>query len=445
MWQCRGVRWGTIEYARIGEHHVAFREVVGDERSALDIVMVNGFFFPMESLTDDPIAARLVQGLAELGRLVMFDRRGIALSDPVTDWETPLLEQWSEDLAAVIRAAECDHPSVFSWEAAGVARTCAIRHPGLIDRLILYNPSSEPTESDAAWIERVEEMLSRVRAGEVDLTADGSAWAPSRRNDPDFIRWNDAAGRSGASPAQAGRLSKVFNEPRPDNALVGARTLVLTRTHEESMVPAEHSQRAAVQIPDAELVVLPAGDDSLFGYGIDDVVAEISRFLTGHARLPAPVRQIAAILFTDLVGSTRRAAAAGDAAWKQLLDRHDTASGREVDRRGGHLIKTTGDGILALLPSATAAIQAARAIRDILREDDLHVRVGIHVGEIDRRGDDVSGLNVNAAARIMSIADAGTIVVSAVVTQMTDIASFTSIGPTSLDDIDGTWELFTVA
>ena len=97
MWQCRGVRWGTIEYARIGEHHVAFREVVGDERSALDIVMVNGFFFPMESLTDDPIAARLVQGLAELGRLVMFDRRGIALSDPVTDWETPLLEQWSED------------------------------------------------------------------------------------------------------------------------------------------------------------------------------------------------------------------------------------------------------------------------------------------------------------------------------------------------------------
>ena len=428
------MRWGRIEYAKVGEHHVAYREVVGDERSGLDIVMVNGFFFPMESLTEDPIAARLVQGLAELGRLVMFDRRGIALSDPVTDWESPLLEQWSEDLAAVIRAAECDHPCVFSWEAAGVARTCAIRHPGLIDRLILYNPTSEPADSDVAWIERVEEVLSRVRAGEVDLTADGSAWAPSRRNDPDFIRWNDAAGRAGASPAQAGRLTKVFTEARPDNALVGARTLVLTRTHEGSMVPAEHSQRAAVQIPDAELVVLPAGDDSLFGHGIDDVVAEISRFARPMT-----------IVFTDLVGSTRRAATAGDAAWKQLLDRHDAASDREVARRGGHVIKTTGDGILALLPSATAAIQAARAIHDILLEDDLQVRIGIHVGEIDRRGDDVSGLAVNAAARIMSIADAGTILVSTVVTQMTDIASFTSIGPTSLKDIDGTWELFTVA
>jgi class 3 adenylate cyclase len=444
VWQCRGVRWGRIEYAKTGEHHVAYREVVGDERSRLDIVMVNGFFFPMESLTDDPIAARLVQGLAELGRLVMFDRRGIALSDPVTDWETPLLEQWSEDLAAVIRAAGCELPSVFSWEAAGVARTCAIRHPGLIDRLILYNPTSEPIESDMAWIDKAAEALSRVQTGEVDLTADRHAWAPSRRNDPEFVKWNDAAGRAGASPAQARRLTKVFTERRPDNARVGTPTFVLTRTNDGSMIPAEHHQRAAVQIPDAELVVLPAGDDSLFGHGIDDVLAEISRFLTGRVRLPAPVRQIAAILFTDLVGSTRRAATAGDAAWKRLLDRHDAASGREVGRRGGQIIKTTGDGVLALLPSATAAIQAAEAIRDVLREDDLQVRVGIHVGEIDRRGDDVSGIAVNAAARIMSIADNGTILVSTVVTQMTDVASFTGIGPRSLKDLDGTWDLFAI-
>jgi len=451
------VRWGEIEYAKAGDHHVAFREVVGDERSGLDIVMVNGFFFPMESLTQDPIAARLVQGLAELGRLVMFDRRGIALSDPITAWEIPLVEQWSEDLAAVIRTASCDRPSVFSWEGAGVARMCAIRHPGLIDRLVLFNPTSEPIESDVGWIEKAAEELSGIQAGTVDLAADGHSqaprqraamwhtWAPSRRSDRDFVAWIDAAGRAGASPAQAGRLTKVFSESRPDNTLVAAPTLVLTRTHPGFMVPAEHYQRAAVEIPGAELVVLPAGDDALVGHGIDDVLAEISRFLTGRVRVPAPVRQIVAILFTDLVGSTRRAAAAGDAAWKQLLDRHDAASSSEVGRRGGEVIKTTGDGILALLPSATAAIQAARAIRDLLHEDDLQVRVGIHVGEIDRRGTDASGLAVNAAARIMSIADGGTIVVSNVVTQMTDIATFTSIGPTSLKDIDGTWELFTVA
>lgn len=444
VWQCLAVRWGEIEYAKAGDHHIAYREVIGDERSSLDIVMVNGFYFPMESLAEDPIALRLVQGLAELGRLVMFDRRGVALSDPVTDWETPLVDQWAEDLAAVIQAAECDHAGVFSWQMVGVARACAIRHPGSIDRLILYNPASEFTEADSVWVTEQAEAILRLQAGDGDRNDDLRAWAPSRRRDPVFVAWNDSAGRAGASPAQAGRLNKTYVERFPDNTCVATPTLVITRSREGYVVPAEFYQRAARQIPDADLVVLPPGDDSIFGLGIDDVLAEISRFLTGRVRVPAPVRQVTVIMFTDLVGSTRRAATAGDAAWKQLLDRHDAASSLEVTRRGGEVVKTTGDGILALLPSATAAIQAARAIRDVLAEDELQVRVGIHVGEIDRRGDDVSGLAVNAAARIMSTADAGQIVVSAVVTQMTDIAPFTSIGPKTLKDLDGTWELCAV-
>jgi len=150
------------------------------------------------------------------------------------------------------------------------------------------------------------------------------------------------------------------------------------------------------------------------------------------------------ILFTDLVGSTRRAAVAGDAVWKRLLDRHDRVSRAEVSRRGGEVVKTTGDGVLALLPSATAAIEAARAIRAHLEDDDLQVRVGVHVGEIDRRGDDVSGLAVNTTARIMSTAEPGQILVSTVVTLTTSAASFASIGPQRLKDIEGTWELHSV-
>jgi class 3 adenylate cyclase/pimeloyl-ACP methyl ester carboxylesterase len=398
----------------------------------------------MDSLAEDPIAARLVQGLAELGRLVMFDRRGVALSDPITDWDTPLLDQWAEDLAAVIEAAGCDRPSVFSWHSMGIARACAISHPALIDRLVLFNPSSEYTEADRGWVEEFREHFQRMQAGEGDRNDDRHAWALSRRNDPAFVAWSDAAGRAGASPAQASRLAAAQAGPRPDNARVGTPTLVITRTSDGYVIPAEFYQRAGHQIPAAELVVLPPGDVSVFGLGIDDVLAETSRYLTGRVRVPAPVRQVAVIMFTDLVGSTRRAAVAGDAAWKQLLDRHDAASDRELSRRGGEVIKTTGDGVLALLPSATAAIQAARSIRNVLLDDDLQVRIGIHVGEIDRRGDDVSGLAVNAAARIMSTAVVGQIVVSAVVTEMTDIAPFTSIGSKTLKDLDGTWELYTV-
>ena len=438
------MRWGEIEYAKAGEHHIAFREVVGDGGGDLEIVMATGVFFPMESLADDPVAARLVEGLASLGRLVMFDRRGVALSDPVSDWDTPLLEQWSDDLAAVITASDCHRPVVFSWHGLGLERTCAIRYPELIDRLILFNPSSTATEQDSEWIDEWTEGYQRMRSGDRDRNDDKHEPHLSRRGEPAFQMWLDAAGRAGASPTQAARLDQHAHTSRPDNSQVPTPTLVITRTRHDYIVPEQFFQRVADEIPGAELIVLPPGDPAVIGLGVDDVLAEVSQHLTGEVRLPAPERQIAVIMFTDLVGSTRRAAAAGDAQWKRLLDRHDNASRRAVSRRGGEVIKTTGDGILALLPSATAAIDAARAIRSELGQDDLHVRIGIHVGEIDRRGDDVSGLAVIVAARIMSIAESGQTLASTVVTLLTDAASFTSVGPKQLKNIDGTWELHAV-
>jgi len=406
--------------------------------------MVNGAFFPMESLADDPIALRLVQGLADLGRLVMFDRRGVALSDPVSDWETSLLEQWSDDVAAVIAAAGYSRPTVFSWNTNSIAQTCAIRHPDVVGRLILYNPSSEVTVEDTDWVTEFLEVTRRHRDGE-ELVEERHSGMPGRYHDPGFKAWNDAAGRAGASPSQADRLDqKVFSEQRPDSADVRCPTLVISRTPPDYLIPVEFFQRVAHDIPGAELVALPPGDMLAVGLGVDDLLAEISRYLIGEVQLPVPERQIAVIMFTDLVGSTRRAVAEGDAEWKRLLDRHDAVNRLEVSRRGGEVIKTTGDGILALLPSATAAVEAARAIRAQLDQDDFQVRIGIHIGEIDRRGDDVSGVAVNISARIMSIAEAGQILTSAFVAQTTDVAEFTNIGPRSLKDIDGTWELNTV-
>lgn len=405
--------------------------------------MVNGGFFPMGSLAADPLAARLMDGLAGLGRLILFDRRGVGLSDPVSDWDAPLREQWADDLAAVIVASGCEQPTVFSWQAPSpVARTCAIRHPGLIGRLVLLNPATAINADDRGWVAAYVEGAQRMRrGGAVDAQ---SVLVPGRQDDPAFLEWFDAAGRAGASPSQADRLSeKSLVDPRFDNSQIATPTLVITRVPEGYVVPAEFFERTAHEIPGAAHVALAPGDMFPFGVGVDDLLAAISQYVVGEVRLPPPERQIAVILFTDLVGSTRRAISSGDAAWKQLLDHHDAVSRDEVSRRSGQVIKTTGDGILAILPSATAAIQAAQAIRAGLDEDDLAVRIGIHVGEIDRRGDDVSGLAVNITARIMATAESGQILVSAVVNHVTELA-LVEVGPRALKDIDGTWVLHAV-
>jgi class 3 adenylate cyclase len=318
-----------------------------------------------------------------------------------------------------------------------------VRHPELIGRLVLFNPGSPFTDADAEWMSDALELLTRIQAGTAE---DHDRGFPNRWHDPAFREWNDAAGRAGASPRQAERLNqKTFSDPPFDNSQVTTPTLVITRHPAgRAMAPEEFFCRAAHQIPDAHHVRLPAGDMFAIGVGVDDIIAETSRFLTGEVVLPAPERQLSVILFTDLVGSTRRAEAAGDAAWKRLLDRHDSVNRIAVTRRGGEIVKTTGDGVLALLPSATAAIEAAQAIRAQLRDEDLEVRIGIHLGEIDRRGEDVSGRAVNIAARIMSSAEPDQILTSAVVAQTADAAPFTALGPRTLKGLDGSWELFTV-
>ncbi len=433
---------GGIAYARAGEHHIAYRELVGSGDQ--DIVMVSGVYWSIEAFAvAPPDIERLLHGLAGVGRLVLFDRRRVGLSDPVTDWDTPLVDQSTDDLAAVVSAAGCDRPAVFSWNWSPIGESFAPRHPDLVGPLILFNPSAPFTVADTDWLEELIESMRRVRAGEDPRAGDHAM--PERSQDPDFRAWNDSAGRIGASPSQVSRLEqRTVLDPWPDLGAITARTLVLNRHPSHYVVPAEFNRRIVDLIPAAQLVVLPPGDAAVVGCGVDDLVAEITRFLTGEVRLPAPDRQLAAILFTDIVESTQRAAAAGDAAWKQVLGRHDAVCRVAVERRGGEVVKTTGDGILAVFPSATAAIEAARTIRTGVADEGLEVRSGIHVGEIDRRGGDISGLAVHIAARIMSRAEAGQILASAMTTQASSTLDSVRLEPTTLSGVDGTWDLHAI-
>jgi class 3 adenylate cyclase len=207
----------------------------------------------------------------------------------------------------------------------------------------------------------------------------------------------------------------------------------------------ENARFLARSISGSKYVELDSGEHVPW-FDPDDTIAEIREFLTGTREASTPDRALATVLFTDLVGSTERAASLGDEDWKSVLDRHDNAVRVIVGRSGGSVIKTTGDGVLALLPSAGDCIRVAAAVRRDLAADGLDVRIGAHVGDIDRRGDDVSGLAVNIASRVMSKAGAAEILVTASVVAAVagQAVAFESLGAHDLKGVPGPWELFRV-
>jgi class 3 adenylate cyclase len=225
---------------------------------------------------------------------------------------------------------------------------------------------------------------------------------PSRINDPEFVAWLSRAGRLGASPTAATRIwTHVLDYPDSlTPADINVPTLVLH--NHDSIQPESEVRDVAAHLSQATFVQVAGADTFPIAGDVDALITEIAEFVTGAPSRLTPLRHIAVLLFTDLVESTQRAVHEGDDQWRALLDIHDRSAQQGVRQHGGRVVKYTGDGVLALMPSATAALDAATAIRDQLARQGLQIRVGIHVGDVDTRGDDVSGLAVNIAARIMA-------------------------------------------
>lgn len=440
-----------VEYARAGDGtHVAYRvlgaDVGGDARS--DMVMASGGLIPMQVFEDDPGCVRLLEGLRSLGRVVVFDRRGLGQSDPIVEWDHPILDQWADDLSAVIEASGVTDPVVFAWDGRGVATRFAATHAARLRALVLYQPVTMPDDGWDDWVTNELGVL-RDNLGGGGQNEFLERIAPSRASDASFRDWYARAGRLGASPASAARIWESVFRSRPADQLleqVETPTLVLYR-RDDAYTPGEAALLVASQISGATVVALDGADHFPFLGDVDAVVAEIAHFVVGERRLPPPQRLLAALMFTDLVASTEHAALLGDTRWKSVLDRHDAVVRAAVGSSGGTVVKTTGDGVLALLPSAGAAVRAAERTRDELATDGLAVRVGIHIGDIDRRGDDISGIGVHIAARAMAQADPGQIVVTASVpTAVTgQNTTFETLGARTLKGVPGEWELFQLA
>ena len=228
--------------------------------------------------------------------------------------------------------------------------------------------------------------------------------------------------------------------------LISVPTLLLHRTDDQAF-DVRHSRYFAEHIPGAKYVELP-GRDSLVTAGDGEVLlSEVEEFLTGARRRPEPDRVLATVLFTDIVGSTRRAAELGDTAWRQLLARHDQAVRDEIGAHRGRPIKSLGDGWLATFDGPARGIRAALGIRERLRDLGLDVRAGLHTGEAEVIGDDVGGMAVHIGARIASLADAEEVLVSGTVKDLVvgSGLSFQDRGEHDLKGVPGPWRLYAVA
>ena len=439
---------GTPEtrYARSGDVNIAY-QIVGD--GAFDLIWVPGWGSNIEVSWEVPEYARFLRRLASFSRLILFDKRGTGLSDGVSIENLPGLEQRMDDLRAVLKAAGSKRAAVFgASEGGNLSVLFAATYPDRVRALVLAAVYAKRIWSpDYPWAptpeEREEEhaLLEREWGGEMDLRA----LAPSAARDPAVMRRISTFFRRSASPGAAVALNRMNTEmdTRPVLPTITAPTLVVCRT-DDHVVSAAEDRWIAGQIPGATYVELP-GDDHIPWLGDSDALLdEVEEFLTGLRRRPDPDRQLATVLFTDIVGSTARAAALDDRQWRELLDQHHVLVRRELDRFEGREVDTAGDGFLATFDGPARAVRCACAITEVVAEIGLEVRAGLHAGECEVRDGEVRGIAVHIGARVASKAAAGEILVSSTVKDLVVGSGlrFREWGEAALKGVPGEWTLY---
>jgi pimeloyl-ACP methyl ester carboxylesterase len=433
-------------YADSGGVNIAY-QVRGN--GPLDLVLVPGFVSQVELLDEDPSAARFLRRLAAFSRLLVFDKRGQGLSD--RPGRPPTLEESMDDLGAVIEAAGFERPAIFGVSEGGpMSALYAATHPGKVSALALFGTFARMVATDDfphgirdEDLDRWGSVVRRDWGGPVAL----DVWAPSRVGDREFERWWARLLRQGTSPAGAIALMDLYREMdvRAILPAIDVPTLVLHRK-DDRMISVEQGRYLAEAIPGARHVELPGNDHLPFAGDLDSLLDEVEEFLVGSRGAPESERALATILFTDIVGSTERAAQLGDRGWRQLLERHDAAVRRQLSLHRGREVKTMGDGFLATFDGPARAIRCATAVQEEVAGLGIDVRAGIHTGEVELIGDDVGGMAVNIGARIGALADPGEVLVSSTVRELVvgSGLEFAERGVEKLKGAPGEWRLFAI-
>jgi pimeloyl-ACP methyl ester carboxylesterase len=399
-------------YAKCRDLNIAY-QVVGE--GPFDLIYVPGWISNVELGWEEPAHAHVLDRLASFSRLILFDKRGTGLSDPVPLDRLPTLEERMDDVRAVLDAVGTEQAALFGFSEGGLMSVLfAATYPDRITALVLYGVFAKRIWSpDYPWAPKPEARAREIEELEKNWshTMDLDKLAPSE--DEAFKNRLATYFRRSASPGAAVALMRMNTQIDVREVLpsIQAPTLVLHR-RDDLDASVEEGRWLAEQIPGATFVELPGDAHTLWGGDTDSVVDEIEEFLTGARRGPEPDRVLATVLFTDLVASTEQAKKLGDRRWRELLERHHTLVRQQLDRFNGREIDTAGDGFLATFDGPARAIRCGYAIESGLRGLGLEVRAGVHTGECELFAEKVAGLAVHTGARIASQARPGEVLVS---------------------------------
>jgi class 3 adenylate cyclase len=425
----------ATRYAHSGDASIAY-QVVGD--GPIDLVVVNGPASHLEIAWEEPSTARAFTRLASFSRLVLFDRRGTGLSDPVI--EPPTLEQQMDDLRAVLDHIGIERTALFGASDLGLCALYAATHPGSVTALVLS--SVAPRGSATITPEVRERFLEAVE----DHWGDGTLmplWAPSQVGNRAFEDWWARMQRSAVSPSVARQLIDMISQIDLRAVLPTIRVPTLVTHHsDDRYVRVELGREVASLIPGARFVEYPGTDT--YGWLDDAALDDVEEFLTGSRGSGEADRVLATVLFTDIVGSTAHASRLGDGRWRSLLDEHnDLVRGRLTQWRGTE-VKTIGDGFLATFDGPARAVRCAAEIVDHAESLGLSVRTGVHTGECERVGDDVAGIAVHIGARVMATAQGGEVLASSTVKDLVVGSGlrFADRGRHALKGVPDEWRLY---
>jgi class 3 adenylate cyclase len=432
------------QYTKSGDVHIAF-QVLGN--GPFDLVFVPGLVNHLDLMWEDPRASRFFSGLASFCRLLLFDKRGTGLSD--RDVGKAGIEERMDDVRAVMDAAGSNRAALFGYSEGGpMSILFAATFPDRVKALVLAATFAKfleapdyPCGQPASFGEGFS-RLAEERWGTGDSTA---YFAPSLREHERAVasiaRWERMSGSPSSVLAILDFIEKI--DVRSILPSIQIPTLVVQRAGDLT-VPRGQGRYLAEHIPNARYVE-QAGDAHILWLGdIDALVGEVEEFLTGARSGGDADRVLATVLFTDIVGSTDQARELGDRRWRERLDQYDALVHRQLERFRGRQVNTTGDGTVAAFDGPARAVRCASAIEEAVQGLDLHIRAGIHTGEVELRGDDMTGIAVHTAARVQQVANPSEVLVSSTVKDLVAGSGleFEDRGDYELKGVPGSWRLF---
>lgn len=434
-------------YAKSGEFNIAY-QVFGD--GPLNLVVVFGYISHLDLLWTNPGIVHFMERLGKFARVVLFDKRGVGLSDR-TD-VLPTLEERMDDLHAVMDAAGTGQAALLGLsEGVPMSILFAASFPERVSALALYGGMARSTKAeDYPWASPVEALREASEEFFADSWGQGDSievFAPSVAENPDARAWVAKFERQAASPRAMGQLTEMFYDIDVRHVVpsVTAPTLVLQRRGDR-VVNVGAGRWLAEHLPNVTYKEFSGIDHNIYVGNVDELLDEIEEFLTGVRPAPELDRVLATVVFTDIVDSTKRAAELGDQRWREILASHDRLVRSHIQKYRGREVKTTGDGFLATFDGPARAIRCVMECVEEVKTLGIDIRAGLHCGEVEIIGDDIGGIAVNIAARVGALASTGEVLASRTVRDLVAGSGigFEDRGETELKGVPEKWQLYSI-